>query len=125
MNYKKEEATDLLKKLGIELKHEDQDKDGKALLKVNIVYHIMCLLIDLFLQLSLRPSAHYVINMQHNFSLSPFFGKVNRHPLTTRIVGDGRHERPAVLVAMKSYRAYCMQFYYYIHLFSDQHFTIN
>lgn len=34
MNYKKEEATDLLKKLGIELKHEDQDKDGKALLKV-------------------------------------------------------------------------------------------
>lgn len=41
MNYKKEEATDLLKKLGIELKHEDQDKDGKALLKVNIcVYNI-------------------------------------------------------------------------------------
>ncbi|XP_015379817.1 PREDICTED: translation elongation factor 2 [Diuraphis noxia] len=34
MNYKKDEATDLLKKLGIELKHEDQDKDGKALLKV-------------------------------------------------------------------------------------------
>jgi len=40
MNYKKEEATDLLKKLGIELKHEDQDKDGKALLKVNICTYI-------------------------------------------------------------------------------------
>jgi len=41
MNYKKEEATDLLKKLGIELKHEDQDKDGKALLKVNIFSYII------------------------------------------------------------------------------------
>lgn len=40
MNYKKEEATELLKKLGIELKHEDQDKDGKALLKVNIYVDI-------------------------------------------------------------------------------------
>lgn len=37
MNYKKDEATDLLKKLGIELKHEDQDKDGKALLKVKMM----------------------------------------------------------------------------------------
>jgi len=43
MNYKKDEATDLLKKLGIELKHEDQDKDGKALLKVNILPHIIVL----------------------------------------------------------------------------------
>lgn len=44
MNYKKEEATELLKKLGIELKHEDQDKDGKALLKVNILCsHLLCL----------------------------------------------------------------------------------
>jgi elongation factor 2 len=34
MNYKKEETFDLLKKLNIELKHEDQDKDGKQLLKV-------------------------------------------------------------------------------------------
>jgi len=34
MNYKKEDTTDLLKKLNIELKHEDSDKDGKALLKV-------------------------------------------------------------------------------------------
>lgn len=34
MNYKKDEATELLSKLGIVLKHEDQDKDGKALLKV-------------------------------------------------------------------------------------------
>lgn len=41
MNYKKEEATDLLKKLGIELKHEDQDKDGKALLKVKWSKFIM------------------------------------------------------------------------------------
>lgn len=39
MNYKKDEATDLLKKLGIELKHEDQDKDGKALLKV--IYYML------------------------------------------------------------------------------------
>lgn len=36
MNYKKDEATELLAKLGIVLKHEDQDKDGKALLKVLI-----------------------------------------------------------------------------------------
>lgn len=42
MNYKKDEATDLLKKLGIELKHEDQDKDGKALLKVNIAINHIC-----------------------------------------------------------------------------------
>lgn len=35
MNYKKEEADNLLKKLGIVLKPEDKDKDGKALLKVN------------------------------------------------------------------------------------------
>lgn len=34
MNYKKEATEDLLKKLNIELKHEDKDKDGKALLKV-------------------------------------------------------------------------------------------
>lgn len=36
MNYKKEEADTLLTKLGITLKVEDKDKDGKALLKVNI-----------------------------------------------------------------------------------------
>lgn len=35
MNYKKEEADNLLKKLGIVLKPEDKDKDGKALLKVD------------------------------------------------------------------------------------------
>jgi len=35
MNYKKEEADNLLKKLGIVLKAEDKDKDGKALLKVD------------------------------------------------------------------------------------------
>ena len=46
MNYKKEEADNLLKKLGIVLKAEDKDKDGKALLKVDfflncsIVIHI-------------------------------------------------------------------------------------
>lgn len=40
MNYKKEEATDLLKKLGIELKHEDQNEDGKALLKVYTYIHL-------------------------------------------------------------------------------------
>lgn len=34
MNYKKEEADNLLQKLGIVLKPEDKDKDGKALLKV-------------------------------------------------------------------------------------------
>lgn len=34
MNYKKEEADSLLQKLGIVLKPEDKDKDGKALLKV-------------------------------------------------------------------------------------------
>lgn len=34
MNYKKEETASLLEKLSIELKPEDRDKDGKALLKV-------------------------------------------------------------------------------------------
>ncbi|GFG36364.1 hypothetical protein Cfor_01993 [Coptotermes formosanus] len=34
MNYKKEEAASLMQKLNIELKPEDRDKDGKALLKV-------------------------------------------------------------------------------------------
>ncbi|CAG9835884.1 unnamed protein product [Diabrotica balteata] len=34
MNYKKEEYEALLPKLGIALKHEDKDKDGKQLLKV-------------------------------------------------------------------------------------------
>ncbi|XP_023312274.1 translation elongation factor 2-like [Anoplophora glabripennis] len=34
MNYKKEEYEALLPKLGITLKHEDKDKDGKQLLKV-------------------------------------------------------------------------------------------
>lgn len=39
MNYKKEEADSLLQKLGITLKPEDKDKDGKALLKViNLVF---------------------------------------------------------------------------------------
>lgn len=36
MNYKKEEADNLLQKLGIVLKPEDKDKDGKALLKVSV-----------------------------------------------------------------------------------------
>lgn len=35
MNYKKEETEALLTKLGVVLKHEDKDKDGKQLLKVN------------------------------------------------------------------------------------------
>ena len=34
MNYKKDEAANLMQKLNIELKAEDKDKDGKALLKV-------------------------------------------------------------------------------------------
>lgn len=34
MNYKKEEIPTLLEKIGVALKHEDKDKDGKALLKV-------------------------------------------------------------------------------------------
>ncbi|KAF5293011.1 hypothetical protein FQA39_LY13780 [Lamprigera yunnana] len=34
MNYKKEETEKLLSKLGVTLKHEDKDKDGKPLLKV-------------------------------------------------------------------------------------------
>ena len=34
MNYKKDEAANLMQKLNIELKSEDRDKDGKALLKV-------------------------------------------------------------------------------------------
>ncbi|KAH8349494.1 hypothetical protein KR084_007733 [Drosophila pseudotakahashii] len=33
MNYKKEEIGTLLEKIGVTLKHEDKDKDGKALLK--------------------------------------------------------------------------------------------
>jgi elongation factor 2 len=34
MNYKKEEIPQLCEKIGVTLKHEDKDKDGKALLKV-------------------------------------------------------------------------------------------
>ncbi|PCD01089.1 hypothetical protein CO192_02015, partial [Halopseudomonas pelagia] len=34
MNFRKEEIDGLLKKIGVTLKHEDSDKDGKALLKV-------------------------------------------------------------------------------------------
>lgn len=34
MNYKKEEIPVLLEKIGVTLKHEDKDKDGKSLLKV-------------------------------------------------------------------------------------------
>lgn len=34
MNYRKEEVDQLLVKIGVNLKHEDKDKDGKALLKV-------------------------------------------------------------------------------------------
>lgn len=57
MNYKKEEATDLLKKLGIELKHEDQDKDGKALLKVNIcVYNYIVYILYIII------NCYYFIN---------------------------------------------------------------
>ncbi|VVD04984.1 unnamed protein product, partial [Leptidea sinapis] len=33
MNFKKEETESLLKKIGVTIKHEDADKDGKALLK--------------------------------------------------------------------------------------------
>lgn len=36
MNYKKEECASLLQKLGIELKPEDREKDGKQLLKVRV-----------------------------------------------------------------------------------------
>jgi elongation factor 2 len=36
MNYKKEEVARLLERLNIELKPEDRDKDGKALLKVTV-----------------------------------------------------------------------------------------
>nr|XP_032528511.1 translation elongation factor 2-like [Danaus plexippus plexippus] len=34
MNFRKEEIDGLLKKIGVTIKHEDSDKDGKALLKV-------------------------------------------------------------------------------------------
>jgi len=34
MNYKKDDTTKLLEKLGVTLKPEDKDKDGKQLLKV-------------------------------------------------------------------------------------------
>lgn len=37
MNYKKEEAASLMKKLGVELKPEDREKDGKQLLKVRLI----------------------------------------------------------------------------------------
>lgn len=38
MNYKKEETEGLLGKLGITLRPEDRDKDGKALLKVSVFF---------------------------------------------------------------------------------------
>lgn len=44
MNFKKDEIDSLLKKLNITIKHEDSDKDGKALLKVNY-YKIIYLLL--------------------------------------------------------------------------------
>lgn len=37
MNFKKEEIDSLLTKIGVTLKHEDSDKDGKALLKVSLI----------------------------------------------------------------------------------------
>ena len=40
MNFKKDEIEGLLKKLNITIKHEDADKDGKALLKVRCCYII-------------------------------------------------------------------------------------
>lgn len=40
MNYKKDEADNLLQKLGIVLKPEDKDKDGKALLKVRFFFSL-------------------------------------------------------------------------------------
>jgi elongation factor 2 len=42
MNYKKEEAASVLQKLNIELKPEDKDKDGKALLKVTLQFSLLC-----------------------------------------------------------------------------------
>lgn len=47
MNYKKEETEGLLKKLGIELKHEDKEKDGKQLLKVFIIVFCLHILFSL------------------------------------------------------------------------------
>lgn len=41
MNYKKDEADNLLQKLGIVLKPEDKDKDGKALLKVRFFFFFL------------------------------------------------------------------------------------
>lgn len=38
MNYKKEETEVLLGKLGITLKPDDKEKDGKALLKVSVSF---------------------------------------------------------------------------------------
>lgn len=45
MNYKKDEADNLLQKLGIVLKPEDKDKDGKALLKVRFFLYIFILIL--------------------------------------------------------------------------------
>lgn len=41
MNFKKEEANRVLEKLGISLKPEDKDKEGKALLKVYSFYQFI------------------------------------------------------------------------------------
>lgn len=41
MNFRKEEIDGLIKKLGVTLKHEDSDKDGKALLKVRVQFIIL------------------------------------------------------------------------------------
>ncbi len=47
MNYKKEETENLLGKLGITLKPEDKEKDGKALLKVRISFkHVEIVLFE-------------------------------------------------------------------------------
>jgi elongation factor 2 len=38
MNHKKAETEELLQKLGIVLKPEDRDKEGKSLLKVSLIF---------------------------------------------------------------------------------------
>lgn len=82
MNFRKEEIDGLLKKLGVTLKHEDSDKDGKALLKVNKLTNYNLYLINQMYQKSEDDSWWVMISKGKNVyyeSLAFLFGSILRN----------------------------------------------
>ena len=67
MNYKKDEADNLLQKLGIVLKPEDKDKDGKALLKVIFLYWIIILIFLNILEVYMMIFTFFLTSLQNFF----------------------------------------------------------